>query len=192
MSEARQFQHIGQRTIRPDGFDKVTGRANYGADFSLPGMVWGKILRSPYAHAKITKLDVSKAEAHPDVLAVATHQDLPSVNAEAFAAGETAMDVLDLARNVLADQKVLYHGHAIAAVAAKTETAAEVALDLIEIEYLTIQILNVEVLDQANKLLLFDGKRVRRHHAIVRGVLAGLLARPHLLLNLMVHLEADH
>ena len=94
MSEARQFQHIGQRTIRPDGFDKVTGRANYGADFSLPGMVWGKILRSPYAHAKITKLDVSKAEAHPDVLAVATHQDLPSVNAEAFAAGETAMDVL--------------------------------------------------------------------------------------------------
>jgi len=135
MSEARQFQHIGQRTIRPDGFDKVTGRANYGADFSLPGMVWGKILRSPYAHAKITKLDISKAEAHPGVLAVATHQDLPSVNAEAFAAGETAMDVLDLARNVLADQKVLYHGHAIAAVAAKTEAAAEAALDLIEIEY---------------------------------------------------------
>ena len=82
MSEARQFQHIGQRTIRPDGFDKVTGRANYGADFSLPGMVWGKILRSPYAHAKITKLDVSKAEAHADVVAVATHQDLPSVNAD--------------------------------------------------------------------------------------------------------------
>ena len=80
MSEARQFQHIGQRTIRPDGFDKVTGRANYGADFSLPGMVWGKILRSPYAHAKITKLDVSKAEAHPNVLAVATHQDLSLIH----------------------------------------------------------------------------------------------------------------
>ena len=131
----RQFQHIGQRTIRPDGFDKVTGRANYGADFSLPGMVWGKILRSPYAHAKITKLDVSKAkEAHPGV-GSGNAPGFALVNAEAFAAGETAMDVLDLARNVLADQKVLYHGHAIAAVAAKTEAAAEAALDLIEIEY---------------------------------------------------------
>jgi len=135
MSEARQFQHIGQRIIRPDGFDKVTGRANYGADFRLPGMIWGKILRSPYAHAKIKKLDVSKAEAHPDVLAVATHQDFPSVNSEAFAAGEAMMDVLDLARNVLADKKVLYHGHAIAAIAATSEAAAAMALNLIEVEY---------------------------------------------------------
>ena len=134
MSEARQFQHIGQRTIRPDGFDKVTGRANYGADFSLPGMVWGKILRSPYAHAKITKLDVSKAERTPSVGSGNT-PGFALGECEAFAAGETAMDVLDLARNVLADQKVLYHGHAIAAVAAKTEAAAEAALDLIEIEY---------------------------------------------------------
>ncbi len=51
MSEAREYKYIGQRTIRPDGFDKVTGRANYGADLSLPGMIWGKILRSPHAHA---------------------------------------------------------------------------------------------------------------------------------------------
>lgn len=71
MSEAREFKHIGQRTIRPDGFDKVTGKANYGADLSLPGMIWGAILRSPHAHANIKKLDVSRAQASPDVLAIA-------------------------------------------------------------------------------------------------------------------------
>ena len=53
MSEAKEFKYIGQRTIRPDGYDKVTGRATYGADLSLPGMIWGKTLRSPHAHAKI-------------------------------------------------------------------------------------------------------------------------------------------
>ena len=47
MSEAQDFKYIGQRTIRPDGHDKVTGRANYAADLALPGMIWGKILRSP-------------------------------------------------------------------------------------------------------------------------------------------------
>ena len=72
MSEARDYKYIGQRSIRPDGFDKVTGRANYGADLSLPGMIWGKILRSPYAHASIKSIDTSKAEAHPDVMAVVT------------------------------------------------------------------------------------------------------------------------
>ena len=87
MSEAKQYKYIGQRTIRPDGFDKVTGRANYGADLSLPGMIWGKILRSPHAHAVITKLDTSKAEAHPDVLAVARFEDFPTVNAAAVAEG---------------------------------------------------------------------------------------------------------
>ena len=135
MSEAREYQHIGQRTIRPDGFDKVTGKANYGADLSLPGMIWGAILRSPHAHAKITALDVSQAEAHPDVFAVATYQDFPSVNAEALAAGTARKDLVDTAANVLADTKVLYHGHAIAAVAARTEAAAEAALDLITVVY---------------------------------------------------------
>ena len=65
MSEAQEFKYIGQRTIRPDGYDKVTGRAQYGADLSLPGMIWGRTLRSPHAHAKIVSIDTSKAEAHP-------------------------------------------------------------------------------------------------------------------------------
>lgn len=135
MSEAREYKYVGTRSIRPDGFDKVTGRANYGADLKLPGMIWGKVLRSPHAHAKITKLDVSRAEAHPDVMAVATYQDFPSVSSEAFEAGEGSADILDLARNILADDKVLYHGHAVCAVAARTEAAAEHALSLIDVEY---------------------------------------------------------
>ncbi len=135
MSEAREFKYIGQRTIRPDGYDKVTGRANYGADLSLPGMIWGKILRSPYAHARILNIDTSKAEAHPDVMAVATYQDFPHVSSETFQGGEAPTDLLDLAKNILADDKVLYHGHAIAAIAARTESAAEAALSLIKIDY---------------------------------------------------------
>ena len=81
MSEQSEFKYIGKRTIRPDGFDKVTGRANYGADLALPGMLWGKVLRSPHAHAKILSIDTSKAEAHPDVLAVATHADFHAASA---------------------------------------------------------------------------------------------------------------
>ncbi len=135
MSEARDYKYVGQRSIRPDGFDKVTGRANYGADLTLPGMIWGKILRSPHAHAKITKLDTSRAEAHPGVMAIATYQDFPSVSSEAFEAGEGSTDLLDLARNILADDKVLYEGHAICAIAARTEAIADEALGLIDIEY---------------------------------------------------------
>ena len=135
MSEAQDYRFIGQRTIRPDGFDKVTGRASYGADLSLPGMIWGKVLRSPHAHARILRIDTSRAESHPDVLAVATHQDFPHVRSEAFQAGEGATDLLDLARNILADKKVLYHGHAVAAVAARSESVALEALSLIDVEY---------------------------------------------------------
>ena len=135
MSEAREFKYIGQRSIRPDGYDKVTGRANYGADLSLPGMIWGKILRSPHAHAKILSIDTGKAEAHPGVLAVATFKDFAAVSAGTMAAGEVATSVLDLARNCLADDKVLYHGHAVAAVAARSKRIAKEALALIKVEY---------------------------------------------------------
>ena len=145
MSEAREFKYIGQRTIRPDGFDKVTGRAQYGADLNLPGMIWGRTLRSPYAHAKILSIDTSKAEAHPDVFAVVTFKDFGSVEGESINAGEGAADVLDLARNCLADDKVLYHGHAIAAVAARTERVADDALALIEVKYEVLSpVLDVE------------------------------------------------
>ena len=135
MSEAENFKYVGQRTIRPDGFDKVTGRASYGADLALPGMLWGKTLRSPHAHAKILSVDVSAAENHPDVMSVVTFDDFPRVKNESIVAGEGAADILDLARNCLAHKKVLYHGHAIAAVAARSEKAAKEAIGLISVKY---------------------------------------------------------
>ena len=134
MSEAQDYKYIGKRSIRPDGYDKVTGRANYGADLALPGMVWGKVLRSPHAHAKILSIDISRAEAHPDVLAVATHADIPDSEGS-VEAGESTVNLKDLSRNLLADDKVLYHGHAIAAIAARSERAAEEALALIDVQY---------------------------------------------------------
>ena len=129
MSEARDFKQVGRRMIRPDGFDKVTGRANYAADLALPGMIWGKILRSPHAHAKIVSIDTSAAEAMDGVFAVCTSEDLPAITDPDLAGSyETAC-------NLLAHKKVLYHGHAVAAIAAKTEAIAEEALLKINVEY---------------------------------------------------------
>ena len=156
MSEARDYKYVGQRTIRPDGFDKVTGRANYAADFSLPGMLWGKILRSPYAHARIKGIDTSKAEALPGVLSVATHADFHKAEGN-LEAGESTMDVRDLSRNILADDKVLYHGHAVAAVAAYSERLAEEALDLIEVDYEVLpHVLDIEAAMQDDAPILHD------------------------------------
>jgi len=156
MSEARDYKYVGQRTIRPDGFDKVTGRANYAADFSLPGMLWGKILRSPYAHARIKGIDTSKAEALPGVLSVATHADFHKAEGS-LEAGESTMDVRDLSRNILADDKVLYHGHAVAAVAAYSERLAEEALDLIEVDYEVLpHVLDIEAAMQDDAPILHD------------------------------------
>ena len=146
--EAQDFKYIGQRTLRPDGYDKVTGRANYGADLALPGMLWGKALRSPHAHAVIESIDTSKAEAHPDVLAVATFADLP---------GGSSPAVRDLARNVLADGKALYHGHAVAAVAARSERLAEEALALIKVKYKPLKpVLDLDLAMQADAPLLHE------------------------------------
>lgn len=157
MSEAQEFKYIGQRTIRPDGFDKVTGRAQYGADLNLPGMIWGRTLRSPHAHAKILSIDTTKAEAHPDVFAVVTFKDFGPVGGESINAGEGAANVLDLARNCLADDKVLYHGHAIAAVAARTERAADDALALIDVKYeLLAPVMDVEDAMKADAPVLHE------------------------------------
>src|SRR4051812_36523055 len=73
----KELKIVGPSPVRPDGVPKVTGLANYGADFVLPGMLWGKILRSPHAHARIRKIDTSKAEALKGVKAVMTSKDLP-------------------------------------------------------------------------------------------------------------------
>jgi len=72
-----EYTHIGKRPVRPDGVDKVIGRAQYGPDITLKGLLHGKVLRSPYAHARIKSIDTSQAEAYPGVRAVITAQDLP-------------------------------------------------------------------------------------------------------------------
>ncbi|MCB1434338.1 MAG: xanthine dehydrogenase family protein molybdopterin-binding subunit, partial [Alphaproteobacteria bacterium] len=124
----QSFKSVGTRPLRPDGIDKVTGRAKYGADFNMPGQLVGKILRSPHAHAKIKKIDTSKAEKLAGVKAVLTAADLPDLTE-----GDSGMfDMLD---NCMARTKVLYDGHAVAAVAAVDAATAKQALKLIKVEY---------------------------------------------------------
>jgi len=128
----RKFKWVGTRPIRHDGVDKVTGRAHYGADFDLPGMLHAHVLRSPHAHARIRRIDASKALALEGVKAVITSDDIPELPLDE-ASGPTNFS--DLSRNVLARDKVLYHGHAVAAVAATSTRIAQEALSLIEVDY---------------------------------------------------------
>jgi CO/xanthine dehydrogenase Mo-binding subunit len=126
---------VGTRPIRPDGVDKVTGRALFAADTRASGMLWGKILRSPHAHARIVAIDTSKAEALPGVHAVVTAADFPDIPSEEAFVGEGPMNFRDLALNVMARKKVLYEGHALAALAATTQEIADQALALIDVTY---------------------------------------------------------
>ena len=134
--EDRKYKWVGSRPIRHDGVDKVTGKANFGADLSFPDMLWGKLLRSPHAHANIKRIDVSKALKIDGVKAVLTAQDLPNLaSAEAEGGEGHGGDFRDLSLNCMARDKVLYHGHALAAVAATTQDIADLALAAIEVEY---------------------------------------------------------
>jgi len=134
-SEQKDYKWVGTRQIRPDGHDKVTGRAKFGSDFSLSGMIHGRVLRSPHAHAIIQSIDTSKAEALPGVKAVITSKDLKDQPSELKPAGEGMVNYRDMTRNVMAREKVLYDGHAVAAVAATTVEIAEAALELIDVKY---------------------------------------------------------
>jgi len=133
--EAPKLRVVGTRPIRPDGVDKVTGRATFGADFTLPGMLFGKVSHSPYAHARIRSIDTSRAAAVPGVKAVITGSDLPEITREEAFVGEAPMNFRDLSQNVLARDKVLYDGHAVAAVCASSVAAAEEAISLIDVSY---------------------------------------------------------
>src|SRR5437762_8569127 len=126
---------VGTRPIRPDGVDKVTGRANFGADMTMPGMLWGRIKRSPHAHARIVSIDVAKALALPGVKAVVTRADFPDVPPDKAHIGAAPHNLRDLSLNCMAKGKALYEGHAVAAGAATSPAIAEQALDLIEVAY---------------------------------------------------------
>jgi CO/xanthine dehydrogenase Mo-binding subunit len=126
---------VGTRQVRPDGVDKVTGRASFGADLYAPNMLVGKCLRSPHAHARIVSMDTSKAEALAGVKAVVNKDDICDLPSEMVPAGEMMVNYRDITRNVMAREKALYEGHAVAAVAARSESIAREALSLIEVEY---------------------------------------------------------
>jgi xanthine dehydrogenase molybdenum-binding subunit len=125
-----EYKVVGTRPIRHDATDKVTGRAKYGGDFQMTGLLHGKVLRSPHAHARIKSIDTSKAEAYPGVKAVVTVQDLPISMME-----NPDRSLRFASDNILARDKALYKGHAVAAVAAANPHIAETALSLIEVDY---------------------------------------------------------
>ena len=124
----QEFKVVGSRPPRPDGVDKVTGRARYGADASAPGQLVARILRSPHAHAVIRKIDTSKAEKLKGVKAVLTSKDLPDLT-------NGNRGNFDILENCMARDRALYDGHAVAAVAAVDEVTARKALKLIKVDY---------------------------------------------------------
>jgi CO/xanthine dehydrogenase Mo-binding subunit len=148
---------VGTRPIRPDGVEKVIGRANFGADMVMPGMLWGKIKRSPHAHARIVSIDAEKARKLPGVKAVVTAADFPEIASEEAFMGEGPMNFRDLSYNCMARGKVLYDGHAVAAVAATSQAIAEEALDLIEVQYEVLPyVIDVEAAMQPGASVLHD------------------------------------
>ena len=132
---ARQFKWVGTRPVRPDGVPKVTGRAQYGADLVMPGMLVGRILRSPHAHARIRSIDTARAKALPGVKAVVTSADFPEQQFAYVGPERVAQNFWHMTRNIMAREKVLYEGHAVAAVAAASTAIADQALALIEVDY---------------------------------------------------------
>ena len=116
--------YVGSRVARVDSVDKVTGRAVYGVDVALPGMLHGAVVRSPYPHARVVSIDTSAAEKAPGVKAIATGKDFPHLF------GGAIKD-----QPFLAIDRVRYVGDPVAAVAATSEREAQYARDLIKVEY---------------------------------------------------------
>src|SRR6185312_11399209 len=119
----------------PDGVDKVTGRARFGADIVMAGQLVGRVLRSPHPHARIRSIDVSAAARLPGVKAIVTRDDFKDQPSEFIPAGEMMINYRDVVRSVMAREKALYEGHPVAAVAATSAAVAKQALKLIKVEY---------------------------------------------------------
>ena len=147
------YKWVGTRPIRPDGLDKVTGKAQFGADLTLPGMLFGKVVRSPHAHARILSIDTSAAESMLGVKAVITGSDFPDLVAN----GAHPM-AIDVSHNAIARDKVLYEGHVVAAVAATTRELAEAAAKAVEVSYEILpHVLTVDEAMADNAPLLHEG-----------------------------------
>ena len=157
-----RFDVVGTRPPRVDAMSKVTGQALYGTDINLPGLLHGKILRSPHGHARILSVDTSQAEALAGVYAVVTADDLPEAEDRTEKAGESTVNYKFLRDNILAGDKALYEGHAIAAVAASTPHIAEQALALIKVEYEVLPaVLDVRQAMTAQSTVLHEDLRTK-------------------------------
>jgi CO/xanthine dehydrogenase Mo-binding subunit len=159
IEESPGYKWVGTRPIRPDGLDKVTGKAQFGADLTLPGMLFGKVVRSPHAHARILSIDTSTAESMLGVKAVITGSDFPDLAAN----GAHASDI-DVANNAIARDKVLYEGHVVAAVAATTRELAEAAAKAVEVSYEVLP--HVLTVDEA----MADNAPLLHENMITKGV----------------------
>src|SRR5689334_19751370 len=155
--ETKPFRWVGTRPVRPDGVPKVTGRAMYGSDMSMPGMLVGSVLRSPHAHARIRAIDTSKAAALPGVKAVVTSADFPEQKFEYVGPERVAQNFWHMTRNIMAREKVLYEGHPVAAVAATSKSIADQALALIKVDYEVLpHVIDVDEAMKPDAPLLFD------------------------------------
>ena len=153
------YKWVGTRPIRPDGLDKVTGKAQFGADLTLPGMLFGKVVRSPHAHARILSIDTTTAASMLGVKAVITGSDFPDLAAN----GAHPSDI-DVANNAIARDKVLYEGHVVAAVAATTRELAEAAAKAVEVSYEVLP--HVLTVDEA----MADNAPLLHENMITKGV----------------------
>jgi CO/xanthine dehydrogenase Mo-binding subunit len=159
-ASGQEYKVVGTRPIRHDGADKVTGRAKYANDTNMSAMLHGLILRSPHAHARIKSIDVSAALALPGVAAVVTSKDLAETEDRIEELGEDSVNLRYLSNNILAGDKVLYHGHPVAAVAATDIHIAEEALKLIKVDYeLLPHIIDVKEAMKDDAIIILDGLR---------------------------------
>ncbi|MGH7113711.1 MAG: xanthine dehydrogenase family protein molybdopterin-binding subunit, partial [Stellaceae bacterium] len=152
-----RYKWVGTRPIRPDGVPKVTGRAMYGADLVMAGALYGKVIRSPHAHARIRSIDTSKALKFPGVKAVVTAADFPDHKFEYVGPERVAQNFWHITRNIMAREKALYQGHAVAAVAAASRSVAEEAAALIAIDYEVLpHVIDVDAAMAPDAPLLFE------------------------------------
>ncbi len=131
----QEYQVVGTRPLRHDSVDKATGKAVFTADIKLPGMLYGKMLRSPYAHARILSIDTSKAEALPGVKAVVTARDMWATDGDGVEERKADVELKRFRDRFLASDKVLFVGHPVAAVAATDRFIAEEAVEFIDVRY---------------------------------------------------------
>ena len=163
--EQRKFLVVGNSVHRVDGVDKVTGKAKYVADLIVPGMIEGKFLRSPYAHARIRSIDTAEAEAMPGVVAVLTSKDLTDI-------GPYIGRGKNKDQPVIALNRVIFAGQPVAAVAALDRATAEEALSKINVDYEELPaVISVEeaMAEDAPRLHDFAERNLCAHHELVKG-----------------------